>query len=125
MKRYIYIIAILSLPLTAFCQFQEGSYSTYSSYTTYATDGKTNGKVVQIAGNPGNGQFNILFAKNHDVYTSLIAYDNAGRIVYQKEHLNGNPVSLDLSHLQAGIYFLVFMANNRMERITQRVAIVK
>ncbi len=116
MKKFFYIISMLSMPLPAFCQYQEVSYS---------TDFKTHSRVVEISPNPGNGQFNVLFAKNHDIYTSMIVYDNAGKMVYQKEHLNGNPVQVDLSQLQAGIYFVVFMANNRMERVTEKVEIVK
>ena len=81
--------------------------------------------MLEISPNPGNGQFNVLFAKNHDIYTTLVVYDNAGRMVYQKEHLNGNAAQIDLSQLQPGIYFAVFMANNRVDRITERIAIVK
>ena len=118
MKKYIYIIAMLALPAMVFSQCTTACY--------YTPEVKINDtKAVQISPNPGNGQFNVLFAKNHDIYTSMIAYDNAGRVVYEKEHLNGNPVPVDLSHLQAGIYFVVFMANNRMERVTETVSIVK
>ena len=116
MKKFFYILAMLSLPVITFSQDQAA---------TYSTDYKTNNRVVQISPNPGNGQFNVLFARNHDVYTSMTAYDNSGRVVYQKEHLTGNPIQVDMSHLQSGIYFVIFMANNRMERITERVAIVK
>ena len=116
---YIIIIAMLSLPAMVYSQ------CTAACYSPDAKDANLDIKPVQISPNPGNGQFRILFAKNHDIYTSMTAYDNAGRIVYQKDHLNGNPVPVDLSNLQAGIYFVVFMANNRMERLTERVSIVK
>jgi hypothetical protein len=116
MKKFFYIIVMLSLPVIGFSQYQAASYS---------TDLKANDRVVQISPNPGNGQFNVLFARNHDIYSSVIVYDNSGRTVYEKEHLNGNPVAIDISKLQAGIYFAVFMANNRMDRLTERLAIVK
>ena len=121
MKKFVYIISIamLSLPAIVYAQCTAACYSPEVKSTSIDKS------PVQISPNPGNGQFNVLFAKNHDIYTSMTAYDNAGRVVYQKDHLNGNPVPVDLSNLQAGIYFVVFMANNRMERITQRVAIVK
>jgi hypothetical protein len=120
MKKLIYIIAMLSIPAMAFSQEQ-----TVTQNTSYSTDYKTHNRVLEISPNPGNGQFNVLFAKNHDIYTSMFVCDNSGRMVYQKEHLNGNAIQIDLSHLQPGIYFAVFMANNRMERITERIAIVK
>jgi len=116
MKKFAYIIAMLALPLEIFSQCTSACYSPEKLSTE---------KVVQISPNPGNGQFHVLFAKNHDIYTNMTAYDNSGRIVFQKEHLNGNPVQVDLSHLQPGIYLMTFTANNRMEHITERVAIVK
>ena len=116
MKKFIYIIAMLSLPAFVFSQNQD---------VAYTTDFKVDGRVLKISPNPGNGQFTILFSNYHDVFTSMIAYDNTGKQIYQKDHLNGNPVRVDLSHFQSGIYFLVFSSDNRQERITERVAIVK
>ena len=113
MKKMIYFLLITCLPAIAFSQ------------TSFDKNEPTSQRVVQISPNPGNGQFNVLFAKYHDIYTSMIAYDNTGKVVYEKQHLNGNPVYVDMSHLQSGVYFVVFMANNRMEHITERVILAK
>ena len=116
MKKLIYIFAMLSFPAIVFSQVQNASYPEDSKFTK---------RIVQISPNPGNGQFVVAFDKNRDIYTSMTVFDETGKVVYVQEHINGTPLYVDLSKFQPGIYFAQFMANNRMEKITERIIIAR
>lgn len=117
MKKIIYIIAILLLPVVSFSQHKD-------IFNT-ADQTPPAGRMIDIFPNPGNGMFTVLFSKNNDIFANMVVYGNTGKQVYVKDHLNGNPVLVDLSHLQAGIYFLVFTSGDKNVRMTEKIAIVK
>lgn len=116
MKKLIYIFAILCIPATVFCQAQNAYYQEDTKFTR---------RIVQISPNPGNGQFVVAFDKNHDIYTSMIVFDATGKVVFEQQHINGTPLYVDLTKFQPGIYFAQFMANNRMEKLTERIIIAR
>lgn len=117
MKKIFYIIALISLPAIAFCQYKD--YPASNEMTGLAFNG------VSIYPNPTNGQFKVLFVKNNYINASVVAYDNVGKMVYAKDHLSINPVDIDMRDLQPGIYLLVFTAANRQEKTIQKVVIAK
>ena len=116
MKKIIILSTIILVPFMAFTQYKEGINS-----TNYQASPPV--RAVMISPNPGNGLFNVFFIKNFNTHTAMIVYDNTGKEVYVKEHLEANPVRIDLSHLQPGMYFAVFMPGN--EKITEKIIIAK
>ncbi len=117
MKKFLYITALLLLPVIAFPQNKD-------RFNT-ADQTPPAGRRVDIFPNPGNGLFTFVFSKEADFYSSLVVYDNMGKRVFVNEHLNGNPVQADLSKMQAGIYFVVFQSDDKDVRLTERIAIIK
>jgi hypothetical protein len=117
MKKFFYFIALIALPFLAFSQFKE--FPAANEMTGLAFNG------VSIYPNPTNGQFKVLFVKNNYINASVVAYDNMGKMVYAKDHLNVNPVEIDMRDLNSGIYMLVFTAANRQEKTVQKVVIAK
>ncbi len=117
MKKFIYILALISVPFLAFSQYKEFPASNEMTGLAF--------NAVSIYPNPSTGQFKALFVKNNYIDASVVAYDNVGKRVYAKDHLNVNPVQIDLGNLQPGIYLLVFTAANRQEMTTQKVVIAK
>jgi hypothetical protein len=68
--------------------------------------------------------FTVLFTKDNDIFSSMVVYDMSGKQVYVKDPLAGNPIKADLSKLQSGIYFAVFMTADKNLRMTEKLAIV-
>jgi len=117
MKKLLYLIVVILLPLFVPAQNKD-------RFNT-ASQAPPAGRIVDIFPNPSGGIFTVMFAKNNDIYTALVVYDNTGKQVYVKDHLNGPALRIDLGHLQPGIYYLVFMTADKNLRITEKMAIVK
>ena len=123
MKKMIYSLAILLLPVLATAQYINIPQYTSTPRSTNLDGGS--GCKAGIFPNPGNGLVKVLFSKDSFIDGSVIVYDLTGRLVYQKNHLNLNPVSLDISNLQPGMYTAIFTSGNKKERIVEKIAIVK
>jgi len=67
----------------------------------------------------------VIFAKDDNLYNSMVVYNFKGDEVYAKLHLNVNPVQVDLSNLAPGTYWAVFTGNNKTERVVKQIAIIK
>ena len=117
MKKIIYSIAILFMPVFAAAQ--------YTSIPKLANINGASGCTAGIFPKPGNGLIKVLFSKDSFIDASVIVYDLTGRQVYQKNHLTVNPVSLDISNLQPGMYTAIFTSANRLEKIIEKIVIAK
>lgn len=73
-------------------------------------DGEFQGSEAILLPNPSSGLFNINFANNDNASVSFTIYDQLGKNVFSEEtdvlFAGDNTISLNVSFLNAGVYFL-------------------
>jgi hypothetical protein len=94
------------------------TYSTICS--SIGIDELSDDTFISIFPNPSNGNFSIVFT---DKYLSgtIKTYDAMASIVFQENFSDKNPVNLDFSNLNSGIYFITITTGNN--RICRKVII--
>jgi uncharacterized delta-60 repeat protein len=79
-------------------------------------------KEVFISPNPANYQ-TTLYLKLSLKNASINIYNSLGQVIASEENLHGNRITLQLSHLQEGIYFVQLMQNDT--RFTPQKLVIK
>lgn len=76
---------------------------------------------VKIYPNPGNGIFNINLNRSVESNTTVEVRDLLGAIVYKAEYTGLEPMTLNISNLGSGLYFLVVETGT--EKIIEKIVI--
>lgn len=81
--------------------------------------------IIRIYPNPASGILNIQFSENSKLCTGIHIYNMMGEMVrsYDQSIVNSERVSLDISDLTSGIYFLELEVSNNI--VVQRFSIIK
>lgn len=89
-------------------------YTNVFQLSTVSTESKSK-RNIQTYPNPTNDLLNIKIISEPNIYLNLELYDwNGNKILAEKRYLNDEATSLDISHLNEGIYTLKLYEGKRM-----------
>ncbi len=63
-------------------------------------------EMLQVFPNPSNGQFQLQWSSGSAASLQIKVFDAQGRTVHQSAHREQPPITLNVSHLPKGVYFL-------------------
>lgn len=77
---------------------------------------------LSISPNPSNGIVHLSLSPDQDKMTSIMLYTSEGSLCYKSTSLYDNEVSLDISHLAAGLY-QVMVTNDKGDRMGKKIVL--
>lgn len=90
--------------------------------TNVGIDDNELASLIVLYPNPSSGKINITLPANM-VTNELLVHDLVGELVYTLNKPNANQLSLDVSSLSDGIYYVTLMINN--QAITKKLVLTK
>ncbi|BFM42979.1 hypothetical protein CFS9_16200 [Flavobacterium sp. CFS9] len=87
----------------------------YLSTTELEKTIEREGKAI-LSPNPNNGVFTISFGIKEGTLVNCIIYDSTGKIMFS-DHTDKSVMSVNLPHLQTGVYLIRLTGNNYNETI--------